>query len=488
MGVWGWVGLLFGALIAGVLIYDLCQKKHAILRNFPLVGHFRYILEAVGPELRQYIVTDNDEERPFSRDQRRWIYASAKQENNYFGFGSDNDMEQAAHYLVIRHASFPLRESHVGDPDYDSRHPLPAAKILGGARGRTHAFRPASVVNISAISFGSLSAAATEAMNRGCSLAGALHNTGEGGISPHHLHGGDLVYQLGTGYFGSRTDDGQLSMEKLVENCSKHPVRAIEIKMSQGAKPGLGGILPAAKVTPEIAQIRGIPIGKDCLSPSSHSAFSSVDELLDLVEKIAAETGLPVGIKSAVGQIEFWNDLAQAMKSGSRGVDFITIDGGEGGTGAGPLVFTDHVALPFRAGFARVYAVFAEAQVADRVFWIGGARLGLPENALTAFALGCDSVAIAREAMMAIGCIQAQRCHTGHCPTGVATQTPWLMHGLDPTSKSVRLANYITVLRKELHRLAGACGVEHPALVGADRIEILDARFGGGVNTEAVQV
>ena len=477
--MWGWIGVGGVVLLVLVVIYDLFQKKHAILRNFPLIGHFRYWLETIGPELRQYIVTDNDEERPFSRDQRRWVYASAKQENNYFGFGSDNDMELAPHYLIIRHTAFPLPEPHPGEANYDPDHRLPAAKVLGAARGRAHAFRPASVVNVSAMSFGSMSAAAIEALNRGCAIAGALHNTGEGGISPYHLRGADLVWQIGTGYFGARTHDGGLDLEKLVARCAEHPVKAIEIKMSQGAKPGLGGILPAAKVTAEIAAIRDIPQGKSCLSPASHRAFSNVDELLDLVETIADRTGLPVGIKSAVGGLDFWRDLAAAMAGGSRGVDFITIDGGEGGTGAGPLVFTDHVALPFRAAFAQVYSIFAEAGIAEDVFWVGSGKLGLPENALSAFALGCDSVAVAREAMLAIGCIQAQRCHTGHCPTGVATQNRWLQRGLDPTSKSARLANYVMVLRKELSRLAGACGVEHPAFVGADRIEILDDRFGG---------
>ncbi len=479
MGFWGWFGVGLGSIIALVLIYDLLQRKHTILRNFPVIGHFRYLLEAVGPELRQYIVTDNDEERPFSRDQRRWIYASAKRENNYFGFGSDNEMESSPQYLIVRHSTFPLSSPLVGEPGYDHLHRLPAAKVLGGPRGRTHAFRPPSIVNVSAMSFGALGSAAVEAINRGCAIAGALQNTGEGGVSAHHLHGGELIWQLGTGYFGARNGDGSLSIEKLVAGCKNRPIRAIEIKLSQGAKPGLGGILPAAKVTAEIAEIRGIPMGKDCVSPAAHLAFSGVDELLDRVEEIAERTGLPVGIKSAIGELSFWKELAIAMQGGSRGVDFLTIDGGEGGTGAAPLVFSDHVALPFRVGFARVYRIFAEAGVAERVFWIGSGKLGLPETALCAFSLGCDSVSIAREAMLAVGCIQAQRCHTGHCPTGVATHNKWLMRGLDPTSKGARLANYIVTLRYELGRLSRACGVEHPALVGPDRIEFLNPHFGG---------
>jgi len=472
-----WTALAIVAVVAAVVVYDLVQRRHAILRNFPVLGHFRYLFEAVGPELRQYIVTDNNEERPFNRDQRRWVYASAKRENNYFGFGTDNDLELSPNYLIVRHSAFPLPMHHPGDPGYDPLHRLPAAKVLGGPRGRKKAFRPASAVNISGMSFGALSAPAVEAMNRGAALAGCLHNTGEGGISAHHLHGGELVWQLGTAYFGCRTEDGRFSKERFLEQVERHPVRAVEIKLSQGAKPGLGGMLPAAKVTGEIAAIRGIPQGRDCASPAGHAAFRSVDEMLDFVEDLAESTGLPVGIKSAVGEMGFWVDLAERMKSGERGVDFITVDGGEGGTGAAPLVFSDHVALPFKLAFAQVYGVFAERGIEDRVVFIGSGKLGFPDTALFAFALGCDMLNVGREAMLAVGCIQAQRCHTGRCPTGVATQNRWLMRGLDPASKSARLANYVATLRKELIQLSRACGVCHPGLVGLDRFEILDDRL-----------
>jgi glutamate synthase domain-containing protein 2 len=255
-------------------------------------------------------------------------------------------------------------------------------------------------------------------------------------------------------------------------------VRALEIKLSQGAKPGAGGILPRAKITPEIAAIRGVPLDQDCISPASHSAFRDTDGLLDFAERLADLTGLPVGIKSAVGESAFWHDLARLMQDGGRGVDFITIDGGEGGTGAGPLVFGDHVSLPFKVGFARVQKILAEYGVDNRVVFVGSGKLGLPESALFAFALGCDMVNIARESLLSIGCIQAQKCHTNHCPTGIATQNRWLVSGLDPTLKSVRAANYIVTLRKELLALSRACGVEHPALVSVDHLEILDDRFG----------
>ena len=473
-----WILIAVGLALAAVVIYDVTQRRHAILRNFPIIGHFRYWFEAVGPELRQYIVTSNNEERPFSRDARRWVYASSKKENNYFGFGTDDDPELSPNYLVIRHGAFPLHQPGHAASGPGPAWAIPCAKVLGRHRGRARAFRPASIVNISGMSYGSLSAAAVEAMNRGCALAGCLHNTGEGGIAPHHRHGGELVWQIGTGYFGCRDDAGRFDLGRFLEAVEANPVRALEIKLSQGAKPGIGGILPAAKLTRELAEIRGVPLGRDCVSPARHSAFGDADEMLDFVEMLAERTGLPVGIKSAVGEMGFWRTLAELMAAGDRGVDFITIDGGEGGTGAGPLVFTDHVALPFKLAMSQVYRVFAEAGVHRDVVFVGAGKLGFPETALLALALGCSLVNVGREAMLAVGCIQAQRCHTNHCPTGVTTNNRWLMRGLDPKLKSARLANYVLTLRYELVRLARACGAEHPALLGQDRFEILDGRFG----------
>ncbi len=477
MVLWLVLGVVAFLVIVG--IFDLVQRKHAILRNFPLIGHFRYLFEMVGPELRQYIVTGNDEERPFSRDQRTWVYASAKKQNNYFGFGTDNDIEQTRGYLIVRHSAFPRLTPRAGDPDYDPLYQIACRKVLGGARGRAKAFTPASVVNVSAMSFGSLSAPAVEALNRGCKIAGCLHNTGEGGVSSHHLHGGDLIWQLGTGYFGCRELEGSFSMAKLRETLDRCPqVRAIEVKLSQGAKPGAGGILPKSKITAEIAQIRGVSGDRDVVSPAAHRAFSDVDGLLDFVESIASETGLPVGIKSAVGDLGFWRELAALMEDGQRGVDFVAIDGGEGGTGAAPLVFSDHLSMPFKRGFSEVRHILVEHGLDERIVLIGSGKLGLPASALTAFGLGCDMIAVAREAMLAVGCIQAQRCHTNHCPTGVATQNPWLVRGLDPTDKAARLANYVITLRKELLAVARACGESHPADISADRLELLDGPLG----------
>ena len=469
--------LVLVALLVLLAVYDLLQRKHAILRNFPIIGHFRYMLEAVGPELRQYIVTDNNEEKPFSRDDRRWVYATAKQENPYFGFGTDNDLEQTRNYIIIKQSMFPL-EGPLDAPHHpDPTRPLPSAKVLGASHGRAKSFRPNSIVNVSGMSFGSLSGAAVEALDRGCAMAGALHTTGEGGITPHHLHGADLVWQIGTGYFGCRDEHGRFDLGRAVEQTRSAPIRAIEVKLSQGAKPGLGGMLPGRKVTPEIAAIRGVPVGVDCRSPAAHTAFSDVAGLVEFVEELAEATGLPVGIKSAVGQMEFWTELSRTMADSGRGPDFITIDGGEGGTGAAPLAFSDHVALPFRWGFTGVYRCFAEVGITDDVVFIGSGKLGMPASALGAFALGCDMVNVGRTALFSIGCIQSQRCHTDRCPTGVATQNRRLERGLDPTDKGVRCGNYLAGVRFELERLSWACGVNHPAKITADMLDVLEDRW-----------
>lgn len=466
------------APLVATAVHDLLQHQHAVTRNYPVVGHLRFWLERLGPELRQYVVANNNEERPFSRDQRRWVYASAKLENNYFGFGTDNDVENTAGYVLVRHSTLGCLTPPSGPREAQEAW-VPCAKVLGAWRGRPKAFRPDSVVNISGMSFGSLSGPAVRALNRGAQLAGCLHNTGEGGLSVHHRQGGELIWQIGTAYFGCRDEHGRFDLARLKDVVAQAPVRAIEVKLSQGAKPGLGGMLPGVKVSPEIAAARGVPRGKDCVSPSRHAEFSDVDSMLDFVERLAAETGLPVGIKSAVGEMDFWHELCTLMRDTGRAVDFVTVDGGEGGTGAAPLVFTDHVSLPFRLAFSRVYTLFAEHGLHERVVFVGSGKLGLPDNALVAFALGADMVNVGREAMLAIGCIQAQRCHTDSCPTGVATQSPWLTRGLDPTPKSVRCANYIKTLRRDLLRVAEACALEHPTLIQPKDLEILDGSVGG---------
>jgi glutamate synthase domain-containing protein 2 len=473
-----WVLAGIAAALLAVLVYDLLQRRHALLRAYPLLGRARFALEKVGPELRQYWFSGDKQERPFDRTQRNWIYESAKQQPNTFGFGTESELERSANYLVIRHAPFPHPSPKRGRPGAAPGFVMPSAKVLGEHRGRRHAFRPQSAINVSAMSFGSLSAEAVEALNRGAALAGCMQNTGEGGLSEYHLRGGDLILQIGTAYFGCRDKQGNFSLEHLKENIARGPVRALEVKLSQGAKPGLGGLLPAAKMTKEIAKVRGVPADQDCVSPPGHTAFKDVDGLLDFVEMLAAETGLPVGVKSAVGEDSFWDELASLMATTGRGVDFVTIDGGEGGTGAAPLVFTDHMSLPFKLGFSRVYSTFARHGIDDRVTFIGSGKLGLPESALFAFALGADMVNIARESMLAIGCLQAQICHTGKCPVGITTQNRWLRRAIRPGDKAERLAHYVTALRGELYALARACGVAHPSLVGSEHLEVLDERFG----------
>lgn len=465
--------VLLGALLLLVL-YDLRQHRHSLLRTFPVVGRSRFLIERLGPSLRQYIVASDTEERPFNRDQRRWVYSTAKGQSSAFGFGTDRDLDRSESHLIIKQSAFPAPPDDRGAAAHD----LPSAKVLGGARARPGAFVPASLINISGMSFGALSGPAVEALNRGARIAGCLHNTGEGGISAHHRHGGDLIMQIGTSYFGCRDTEGRFSIPALLRTIDGLPVKAIELKLSQGAKPGLGGHVPASKVTHEIALARGVPQGQDCISPGHHTAFSNVDQMLDLVEEIAAQTGLPVGIKSAVGDEAFWVELAEEMSQSQRGVDFITIDGGEGGTGAAPLAYANHVALPFKLGFSRVYRIFSERGVAQDVFWIGSGKLGFPEASLFAVAMGCDAINVGREAMLAIGCIQTQKCFADNCPVGVATQKRWLTRALDPEDKSHRAANYVMALRSELKSLTRACGAVHPSQVGLDRLEIIDGRMG----------
>jgi len=454
-----WMWILIALLI--IAIRDILQRKHTISHNFPIVGHIRYMFESIGPEIRQYFVANNREELPFNRIERGWIYASAKKQNNYEGFGTDRDI-YAHHHTFINNAMIPYKvpEDH---PNALDKSFLPCAKVMGEFNKRKRPYRPASIINISAMSFGSLSAKAVESMNKGVKMANAYHNTGEGGLSPYHSYGGDVVFHFGTGYFGVRADDGGFSMEKMIKLVEDNPfIRAIEVKLSQGAKPGKGGVLPGKKITPEIAKIRGVEVGKDVLSPPNHKAFSTVPELVDFVEAIAEATGLPVGIKAAIGKLEQWEELADIMKTTGKGPDFITVDGGEGGTGAAPPSFADHVSLPWVYGFADLYKLFQDKGLSERIVWIGSGKLGFPAKAAMAFAMGVDCINVAREAMMSIGCIQAQICHTNKCPAGVATQSKWLQNGIDPTLKSVRLAQYFKTFRKEFIEITHAAGYEHP--------------------------
>ena len=454
--------IAFVLFLVWVAIHDIfINKKQTIKHNFPVVGHLRYMLEKIGPELRQYIVANNREELPFNRRQRTWIYASSKKQNNYHGFGTDQDQHTPG-FVFINPAMFPYKVTDKHPNSIDKSF-IPSAKVMGAFNKRKRPYRPYSIINISAMSFGSLSANAVTALNNGAKESGCYHNTGEGSLSPYHKNGADVMFHIGTGYFGIRDDNGKFQMEKLVKLCQDNPfIRAIELKLSQGAKPGKGGVLPASKITAEIAEIRGIPMGKDVLSPAYHSEFSNVREMVDFVELIAEKTGLPVGIKSAVGKMEMWEELADLMLNENRGPDFINIDGGEGGTGAAPPSFADHVALPFVYGFSSVYKVFKSRNITDRIVFIGAGKLGFPASALMAFAMGVDLISAAREPMISIGCIQAQLCHNNSCPAGVATQNKWLQAGLNPEDKARRFSNYVYNLRKEILEITHACNYEHP--------------------------
>ncbi|MFK7781841.1 FMN-binding glutamate synthase family protein [Psychroserpens sp.] len=465
---WLWIIIVLVVIAMRDIFF---QTKHTISHNFPIIGHIRYLLESIGPEMRQYFVANNREELPFNRIERSWIYASAKQENNYEGFGTDRDI-YAHHHIFINNAMMPFKvdDNHPSNTDKSF---IPCAKVMGLHNKRRKPYRPASIINISAMSFGSLSAKAIESLNKGVKIAHAYHNTGEGGLSPYHKNGGDVVFHFGTGYFGVRAQDGGFSMEKMIKLVEDNPfVRAIEVKLSQGAKPGKGGVLPGAKITEEIAEIRGVEVGKDVLSPPNHKAFSNVPELIDFIESIAEATGLPVGIKAAIGKLDQWEELAEIMHKTGKGPDFITVDGGEGGTGAAPPSFADHVSLPWVYAFGDLYKLFQNKGLTERIVFIGSGKLGFPAKAAMAFSMGVDCINVAREAMMSIGCIQAQVCHTNRCPAGVATQSKWLQNGINVPLKSERLAQYFKSFKKELIEITHAAGHEHPCQFDMTDIEL----------------
>ncbi len=470
-----WVYII--VILLAIALRDVLQKRHTIQHNFPLVGHFRYMIETIGPELRQYIVANNREELPFNRRQRSWIYASSKKENNYHGFGTDQNMQEAG-YVLIKPTMLPHQipanhPHHISQGKHPDHYALPSAKVIGAYHNRKKPYRPHSVINVSAMSFGSLSARAIESLNKGSFQFGNYHNTGEGGLSPYHKYGADVVFNMGTSYFGVRDDEGNFVMDKLVALTQQNPcVRMIELKLSQGAKPGKGGVLPASKITEEIAHIRQVPMGKDIVSPPYHSAFSGIRGMVDFIEEMSAKTGLPVGIKSAVGKTEMWEELADVMVETGKGPDFITIDGGEGGTGAAPPSFADHVSLPLVFAFSTVYKIFQKRNLTDKITFIASGKLGLPAQAVMAFSMGADVINVAREAMLSIGCIQAQACHTNRCPTGIATNNKWLEAGIDPALKSERFKNYMQTLSKEIIEITHAAGYEHPCQFGMNDIDI----------------
>jgi len=461
---------LFGVviLIAAVIVYDRFVSNENVTRNYPIIAHIRQLLIYAGPLLRSWVILPDRQEKPFDRSQKDWIEKSAHDESSHFGFGTNQSLYTEG-LPIIKQAGFAVPQDEYSI--HRKVHTIPCGKTLGETHHRRQAWRPSSIVNISGMSFGSLSGNAIHALNLGAKLSDCYHNSGEGGLTPYHRQGGDLIFQFGTGYFGCRDENGKFSFEKLQESLSPE-VKGIEIKLSQGAEPNCGVLLPGAKVTREIASARGIPAYQDCISPNHHTAFHDIKSLIQFIEQLAQRTGLPVGIKSAVGKINFWQELASAMKESNLGPDWIGIDGGEGGTGAAPMVFTDHVSLPFREGFSRVYREFLKEKIADQVVWIGSGKLGLPERAITAFALGVDLINVGREAMLSIGCVQSQKCHTNQCPTGVTTQKKWRTWALKPEIQARHFSNYCRSLRNEILSVTHAAGYHHPSEFTPEDIEI----------------
>lgn len=442
--------LVFIALLI-VAIIDATQVKKALLRNFPLIGRTRYIAEWLRPKFYQYFIEPDYDGRPFSRLDRSLIYQRAKKEVDTTPFGTQLDI-YAEGYEWMSHS---IRA-------FDHHELVQHPRVLVGSKACSKPYQ-LSVLNVSAMSFGSLSSAAVEALNAGAAMGGFAHNTGEGGIAPHHFkNGGDLLYQIGTGYFGCRTKDGNFSPELFAERVKSDQVKMIEIKLSQGAKPGHGGILPAKKATPEIAAIRNIEPFKDVISPPYHKAFSSPVELLHFIDKCRKlAEGKPVGFKLCVGRKYEFIAICKAMVETGIKPDFISVDGGEGGTGAAPLEFSNYVGMPMREGLAFVYDALVGFNLKKEIVIIASGKVASGFHILRNIALGADACYSARAMMMALGCIQALECNKNTCPTGVATQDPKLMGALVVEDKKVRVFNYHKETIESFVELLAAAGFKH---------------------------
>ncbi len=436
---------------------DSVQARHAILRNYPLVGHLRFLLEFVRPEIRQYFIESDVEAHPFSRLQRSLVYQRAKGDPDQRPFGTQLDAH-ADGYEWINHSLAPTR---IGSPDF--------RVTIGAGRAQPYS---ASVLNISGMSFGALGGHAIRALNLGARRGGFAHDTGEGSISEHHRrHGGDLVWQVASGYFGCRHADGSFDPDRFTAQAREPQVRMIELKLSQGAKPGHGGMLPAAKVTSEIAAARGVPMGMDCISPAAHSAFSTPVQMMQFIERLRQLSGgKPVGFKLCVGHPWEWFALCKAMLKTGIAPDFIVVDGSEGGTGAAPVEFADHVGAPLQEGLLLVHNTLVGLNLRERI------RIGAAGKVVSGFdiarmmALGADWCNAARAFMFALGCIQAQHCHTGRCPTGVTTQDPWRQRALVVEGKAERVARFHLNTLHALRELVQAAGLQHPHQITASHI------------------
>ena len=470
--LWGlcrWVrdpGWAAGALIAvgGALVVlginDLRQSARSVLRNYPVIGHLRYLLEFIRPELRQYFIEGDNEAAPFSRQQRSLVYQRAKGAPDKRPFGTQKNVAETG-YEWLSHSVAPTEL-----PSHDFR-----VTIGAGGSSCSQPYS-ASLFNISAMSFGALSANAVLALNTGARKGRFAHDTGEGSISRYHREpGGDLIWEIGSGYFGCRTEDGRFDPEKFAANAREPQVRMIELKLSQGAKPGHGGVLPGPKVTIEIAEARQVPVGQDCVSPARHSAFSTPVEMMHFIERLRQLSGgKPVGFKFCVGHAWEWFAMAKAMRETGIWPDFIVVDGAEGGTGAAPLEFTDHVGAPLQEGLLLVHNTLVGLGERHRV------KLGCAGKVISAFdiarmmALGADWCNSARGFMFALGCIQAQSCHTGHCPTGVTSQDPMRQRALVVPDKAERVHRYHQNTLHALKELIQAAGLHHPNDISADHI------------------
>ena len=449
MGLSGWWPLIFTALCL-VGIYDLQQSHHAILRNYPIIGHLRFMLETIRPEIRQYFLESETEASPFSRAQRTLVYTRAKGQSDKRPFGTQLDV-CAIGYEWINHSIAP---THLAGHDF---------RVKVGGKDCTQPY-DISLFNVSAMSFGALSANAIQALNLGAKLGGFAHDTGEGSISRHHrTHGGDLIWEIGSGYFGCRDEQGHFSPDRFVENVRSPQVKMVEIKLSQGAKPGHGGVLPGPKVTEEIAEARGVMVGQDCVSPATHSSFSTPLELMSFIEQLRTlSEGKPVGFKLCIGHPWEWFAIVKAMLETGTRPDFIVVDGAEGGTGAAPLEFSDHMGMPLQEALRLVHNTLVGAGLRDSI------RLGASGKIVSAFdmaralALGADWCNSARGFMFALGCIQAQTCHSGNCPTGVTTQDPTRQMALVVPSKAERVHNFHAHTLEALQELMEASGLQTP--------------------------
>ena len=453
------VGVL-ALLVMGVLavlwmyVHDVRQKRHAILHNFPVIGRFRYCFERLGHFFRQYFFAMDREEMPFNRAQRSWVYRAAKNVDSTLAFGSTANLAAPGAVLFVPEV-FPTLEEDA----------VMAGPLLIGPHC-ANPYRARSFFNVSALSYGAISKVATLALSGGAARAGCWLNTGEGGLSPYHLDGGcDLVFQIGTAKYGVRDAQGRLSDERLRELAAHQQIKMFELKLSQGAKPGKGGILPGIKVTEEVAHIRGIPVGHDSISPNGHPEVRNVAQLLDMIAHIRAVTGKPVGFKLVIGGTGFLDELClEVLRRGPEGAapDFITLDSGDGGSGAAPQSLMDHAGLGIRESLPAVVDTLHEYGLRERIRVIAAGKLILPVDVAWALCVGADFVVSARGFMFALGCIQAMQCNRNTCPTGVTTHNPDLQRGLDPADKAARVAHYVANLVREVGVIAHSCGVRSP--------------------------